>query len=195
LQKNHNIGFALKNGESWALDLLFKKHYNDLCRYAYKYVQDQDEIEEIVQHCFVKLWENREKAESIILFKPYLYRSVQNACINKLQHEKVKAEYRSAAAYELKMLYTSESDSLQQAELADAIRKEVEKLPKKNREVFKLRFFNGLNTKEVCDKLGVNERTVESHVRNAFKMLRKNLKHFLTIFFIFFTNFFTYLYK
>lgn len=50
---------------------------------------------------------------------------------------------------------------------------EIEKLPLKCREVFKLNRFERLKYREIALKLNISERTVENHIANALKLLRE----------------------
>ena len=72
-------------GEKGAFDTLFRKYYSGMCVYAHRYV-DMEETEDIVQECFVWIWNNR----SVIVVE----RSVQNYQTSgiKLYQEK---EYRT----------------------------------------------------------------------------------------------------
>lgn len=73
-------------------EMFFKEHYSDLCMFAYKMVGDRFEAEDIVQHFFVKVWDNRENFR-IHSFASYAHRSVRNSCLNRLiKSEKSKEE-------------------------------------------------------------------------------------------------------
>ena len=51
----------------------------------------------------------------------------------------------------------------------------LEKLPTQRREVFILTYIEGLKAKEVCERLNIPQRTVESHIYLAIKYLRAHL--------------------
>ena len=51
-----NLFDQLKHGDRKAFETLFKTWYAPLCLYAQSIVHDRDEVEEIVQSFFVKLW-------------------------------------------------------------------------------------------------------------------------------------------
>jgi RNA polymerase sigma-70 factor (ECF subfamily) len=81
---------TLKAGDITAFEMLFRTYYQPLCNYAYSFVQDRDEAEEIVQSTFLSVWEKRETLEIRTAVKPYLYAMVRNACLNVIKHAKVK---------------------------------------------------------------------------------------------------------
>lgn len=67
----------------------FKKYYRPLCLYAMHYLKgDIDDAEDVVQDCFVKLWQKHSDNTSCnIPSKSYLYTSVRNACIDLLRKQ------------------------------------------------------------------------------------------------------------
>ena len=42
-----------------SFEVLFRQYYQMLCSYAFRFVNDTDTAEEIVQDLFYKLWEKR----------------------------------------------------------------------------------------------------------------------------------------
>lgn len=178
-----NIGINIKQGDSNAFDIIFNALYENLCKYAYGFIADVDDCEDIVQQCFVRLWDNKESASEIKSFKSYLYKAVYNACMSRMKHEKIKQTYQSEAAIELQNIYYSEYENTLPQERIEKIYKEIEALPEKNKEVFTLRFVEGLSTKDVSEKLNITIRTVETHVSKALRILRKNVGFFILVFF------------
>lgn len=79
------------------IDLVFQQYYRPLCLYALHYLHDLDEVEDVVQDCFVRLLEaEKQKVESPTSFfsledsqkqKSFLYAAVRNACIDKLRRK------------------------------------------------------------------------------------------------------------
>ncbi len=81
---------TLKAGDITAFEMLFRTYYQPLCNYAYTFVQDRDEAEEVVQSTFTSVWEKKEGIEIHTAMKPYLYAMVRNACLNLIKHQKIK---------------------------------------------------------------------------------------------------------
>ncbi len=60
-------------------------------------------------------------------------------------------------------------------ELQAQITAYIQQLPEQARAVFVLRREGNLSNREVAQKLGLSERTVEAHMRNALSILKKQL--------------------
>jgi len=63
--------------ENKEFEILFRKLYPVLCRYAFWLVKDQAIAEDIVQEQFAYLWENDGRLK-IISDKAYLFSAVKN---------------------------------------------------------------------------------------------------------------------
>lgn len=62
---------------------LFKEFYRSLVLFAMRYIEEQEEAEDIIQELFVAVWEKKEKFLSYNSFCVFLYRSVRNTCLNR----------------------------------------------------------------------------------------------------------------
>ena len=71
-----------------ALEVLFRAHFDGLCRFAMGYVKDDGEAREIVQDAFVSLWEKRDTIDPSKPVKSYLSSAVRNKCLNHLRDHK-----------------------------------------------------------------------------------------------------------
>ncbi|MEJ0055135.1 MAG: sigma-70 family RNA polymerase sigma factor [Bacteroidota bacterium] len=89
---------AVREGNESAFEMLFKTYYKPLCNYAYSFLNDKDEAEEVVQAAFIGIWDKRHSIEIQTSMKSYLYRMVRNACLNVIKHVKVK---KAHAKYEM----------------------------------------------------------------------------------------------
>jgi RNA polymerase sigma-70 factor (ECF subfamily) len=67
-------------------------------------------------------------------------------------------------------------------ELNTAIEKEINDLPERCRQAFKLSRKENLTFKEIAAKLDISVNTVEKHVAKALKILRTNLKDYIATF-------------
>jgi RNA polymerase sigma-70 factor (ECF subfamily) len=164
-----------------SFEMLFRDHYKDLCFYAIRYVKDYEVSREIVQDCYVRMWEKR---ASIDLSKPvrsYLSTSVRNTCLNWLRdHRKFNSNL-----LDLEELTTDpdgmQPDKLVEEEVRAGIESAIEALPEKCREVFILNRYENLKYQEIADRLNISVKTVETQMSKALQHMRIRLKEFLMI--------------
>lgn len=172
---------ALSEGDITVFEMIFRNYYQPLCNYAYTFLQDKEDAEEIVQSTFLLVWEKRDALAIRTSVKPYLYAMVRNACLNVLKHEKVKQRF---AGEEIAMADRSHDDVSQHVasnELELRIKVAMNELPEQCRMVFKLSRFEELKYAEIAEQLNISVKTVENHMGKALKIMREQLKDYLPL--------------
>lgn len=156
-----------------------------LMSYASKYV-DGYTAEDIVQEVFLKVWQKQTFLLTTEGLKTYLFRSVQNACLDYLKHQVVADNYMDAVTRKLKIeeLYFNDDPTFMEAEdeRIHSIYHEIGKLPEKCREVFTLAYLNEKKSAEIAAMLNISTRTVEAQLYKALKMIRSALVVVCTLF-------------
>ncbi len=159
------------SGYEKAFETAFKTYFKPLHAYALSFLENNAQAEDIVQQVFLKIWEKQDKLD-IISLKPYLYRSVHNACLNQLKQRENKITHSkfikqvSVNSYEeLPMLH----------EMEERIRKAIKNLPQQCRIIFQLSRFEDLKYREIADQLQLSVKTVETQMSKALQLLRVQL--------------------
>ena len=172
---------TLRAGDITAFEMIFKTYYQPLCNYAYSFVQDRDEAEEIVQSTFLSVWEKREDLAIHTGIKPYLYAMVRNAALNVIKHEKIKQQHAAVELAVAEKSAESVTRTVMASELEERIYKALDKLPEHCRLVFKLSRFEELKYAEIADQLNISVKTVENQMGKALKIMREQLKDYLPL--------------
>ncbi len=164
-----------------SFETLFRQYYQMLCSYAYRFVNDKDSAEEIVQDLFYKLWEKRSEIMINTSVKSYLFSAVHNRCLKFIEHRNVETRYRNYF-----LMHESEVDNEPQQnsnirELQGIIDNTLDSLPERCSRIFRLNRFEGLKYHEIATKLSISIKTVEANMGKALKVLRKNLKEYVEI--------------
>lgn len=174
----------IKKGDKKAFSFLFESFYRPLCNYAYQFLEDIEESEEIAQDIFVKLWEKKSTIEIEASVKNYMFRSVRNLCLNQIQHNKVKKQY-SEKIRENSKQDMDDSRFFLEPGLEEEISKAIDSMPEKRKEIFRLSREEGLKYKEIAGELNISVKTVEAQMGLALKHLRKKLNKYSTNYFLF----------
>ncbi len=168
----------LKLGDQTAFELLFRYYYPGLVVYAVQFVVDRAEAEEIVQDFFVRLWNKHGALFQTDSLKSYFFSSVKNSSINFLRHKKIE----DLAIQKLTQLSAShlvyDPDIYLATELQEKITHAIGLLPEKCREIFIMSRFKGMDNGEIAGEMQISKRTVETHISNALRILRNELKNY-----------------
>lgn len=181
---NHtNIVDSLNNGQQQALDGLFTQYYRALVYFAMRILKNQEEAEDIVIESFSKLWNNREKMESVQNIKGFLYLTTRNACVDHLRAErKIRDMQKELQALADPVEQNTDMETTR-AEMLRHIYEEMEKLPHQCRNVFKLSVIRGLKSRDIADELNISVSNVTSQKSRAIQLLRtalvKRMIHFI----------------
>ena len=179
---------TLKEGSESAFEMLFRTYYRPLCQYAYSFLNDRDEAEEVVQAAFINIWDKKAQVEIQTSLKAYLYRIVRNSCLNVIKHEKVKKQHVAHEMVHAESTHENVSQSVISSELEERIAVAMKALPEQCRLVFQLSRFEELKYSEIADQLNISIKTVENQIGKALKIMREQLKDYLPVFLILFVK-------
>ncbi|WP_372751568.1 RNA polymerase sigma-70 factor [Labilibaculum sp.] len=178
LKDKNSILKNIRKGDLQEFENLFRKYYPLLCRYAFRFVRNTNQSEEIVQDLFCHLWENRKDISIHSSIKAYLYKATYYNSLQVLRKKKVKTQYENY----LKQRNTDHSQltsTLEENEIYSIVQKTLANLPDRCSKIFKMNRFEGLKYKEIADQLSISVKTVESNMGKALKSFRKSLKDYL----------------
>ena len=171
----------IREGNGQAFEKIFRQYFKNLHAYAYTFMKDDEQAEEIVQNVFCRIWEKREQLKTDGSLKAYLYRSVHNESLNYLKHQKTRAAFQVHFNNSDDQTASEASEKIIVAELDGHIQKALNELPLQCRIIFQLSRFENLKYKQIADQLNLSVKTVENQMGKALKVLRLKLAEFLPI--------------
>lgn len=167
----------LKKQELGAFEEIYLRYWKKLYSAAYKRVQSREVSEELVQDIFTSLWINRQ-ALNIEILSAYLHSAIKYKVINYLEKEMSRRHYKESQMIAAIPVENSTEEAVLLNELNRALEIEIQKLPPKRQQIFKLSRQEHLSIKQVASHLGISEKTAENQLGKALKMLKLSLKHF-----------------
>jgi len=165
----------LKEGDHEAFKEIYERYIFQLLNHAYNKTRDREEAKDIVHEVFTLLWSKRDIIELNINLSGYLYTCVRNAFLNQIAKQEVQSRYLRSLAQFASVGQIITDHRVRERQLIAIIEHEIECLPPKMRQVFKLSRKEYLSHKEIAIKLQISEQTVSKHVTNAIKILHGKL--------------------
>jgi RNA polymerase sigma-70 factor (ECF subfamily) len=162
-------------------EVAFREFYTGnvfrLFQFAYTFVQNREQAEEVVNDVFLKLWQNRSRLDQIDNISVYLYVAVKNTAANYLRQVKGKA---TILLEEQAVHHFYLSPDPEQLLVTDELRKKIEmaidRLPTRCKLIFKLVKEDGLTAAEVAAILDISYKTVTTQLTIALKKLEEALR-------------------
>jgi RNA polymerase sigma-70 factor (ECF subfamily) len=177
-KEDHELLALIQDGSREAFSALVGRHTGRFYRLAYRYLQNKEAAEDVVQEAFLKLWENPAlwQPERNTKFTTWFYRIVVNLCLD--QRKKKKPE-----ALEDETLVPDErapTDEMMIREQQQRIvEKEIAALPERQRIALNLCFDEGLSNQEAAQVMGIHLKALQSLIMRAKTTLKDRMKAYL----------------
>jgi len=180
----------LIEGDPKAFNSIYRNYYLRLFNFANYYCRNRFIAENIVQDTFTSLWDIREKIEPQINLPGYLLTMVKNKSLNHLQHIKVqlKAEehLQNNMMRELglreRLLIACNPEEMFRSDVQRIIKETLDTVSPQCRRVISMSRFDGLSNKQIASQLNISVKGVEFQITKGLKVLRLNLKDYLSFF-------------
>jgi RNA polymerase sigma-70 factor (ECF subfamily) len=170
-----NLIARFRNGDMEAFRKIYDTFCGPLYRFAYSYLKDSFEAEEIVQDVFLKVWEKRDEVDEHKSIKSYLYRITVNKVFNELKHRVVKQKYEQHAINFNHETGETPESAIQFQELNKKLELLLTQLPEQQRNIFIMSRWKGLSNAEIAESLNLSIRTVENQIYRAAKFIKLHL--------------------
>jgi RNA polymerase sigma-70 factor (ECF subfamily) len=176
------LNIMLKEGNPAAFEELFKQTFPRMLGYCSLFINDQAQANDLVQDCFVRLWEKRQTIDPRQSVESLLFVMLRNRCLNYLRDKKndlIEKKISALEETELQHLYqldfTGREEKSIEEQLIEAIKEAVEELPEKRKLVFIGAKIEGKKNKDVAEELGISVKAVEKHLHQAKEQIRKEM--------------------
>lgn len=176
-----NFLFRIRSGDEEAFTELVNKYNPYLYAYAISLTKIKAQAQDIVQNTFLNLWANKEKLNLNTKVRPYLYRCIYNEFIDQYRKDKTQTELERLYHEMLHKTINNLNDDLLEKKTR-ILKTEIKNLPEKSKEIFLLSKSDGFTNKEIANILGVHIKSVEYHISNSYKILRKKIGEKLELF-------------
>ena len=168
----------LKEGNIKALEVIYNKHYRNLCLYLQMLFKNELLVEHIAQDIFIYLWEKRETLEIKTSLESYLYTAGRYKALNQIRDAK-RQEIIRENLFAPTAEYVNDLDSILEVhELEKIIEDAIKTLPARCQQIFRLSREEDLSYKEIAELLNLSVNTVEGQMAIALKKLRTILRPF-----------------
>lgn len=127
--------------------------------------------EDILQDAFINVWKHLHEYDDSLKFSSWLYRIVHNTAVSYWRKQE---RIHTTKEHIKNTVRNEEEENVDESELVNVeLRKAIDQLPDKYREVMILKFLEGQDYEDISDILMIPEGTVATRINRAKKALRK----------------------
>jgi RNA polymerase sigma factor (sigma-70 family) len=133
----------------------------------------RDEAENVLQSAYLKVLTGKAVFEGRSTFKTWFFAVIRNTAANERRREWF---HRLRAAFFVKEPPPAREDPVSQDETGERLRRILEKLPARQREVLNLVFYHDLSIAEAAEVMGVGLGTARTHYERGKREMRRRLE-------------------
>lgn len=85
---DYNYSLNIAQWDEKALEDFILKNSSLFFAFAYRYMKQDDEIEDLLQECYLKLWRDRKKTGTLSSPINYLFTMIKNGALNKIDRNR-----------------------------------------------------------------------------------------------------------
>lgn len=177
---------SLQEGNHKAFEIIFLKYFPKVKYYINGFVKSIGIAEELAQNVLLKVWENRKSFNpqlGLKGFDSYIYTISYRTTIDYIRSKQVRDSYYNDQLNNYTE-FTDTEDEYIAEETKLLIDMEVEKMPERQRTIFKLSRNEGISNDKIADELNISKRTVENQLSLAMKRIRNILVFIYYLLFI-----------
>jgi len=178
----NDIVRELQRGNTEKFAKLVDIYKNKVFAFAYKFTNDYNEAQDLSQEIFIKIYNNISKFRFESSISTWIYKIATNMCIDyKRKKKKEILNFNEELSQEgsLSIQLNSRDNSPEEIIISDEKQREVHKviynLPDIYKTVIMMYHFNELSYKEISTALSISEKTVETRLYRARRLLRDEL--------------------
>lgn len=166
--------FLQPDSKESAFEGIVRKYSRPLFVHIAKYIQYREDIEDILQIVWVKVWKNLSNFRRESLLSTWLYTISTREAYNFYRNKKnriQKTEINEA-------VFAKEStwDTLESPEILEKLQSAIDTLPDKQKAVFIMRYFEEMSYEDMSIQSGTSVGALKASYHHAVKKMEEFLK-------------------
>ena len=183
-----NLCHRLSNGDEGAFREVFDRFHPKVYQFAFNFLKDKEQSEEIVQDTFLNFWLHRETLDPNKPIAPLLFTIARRTLVDVWRKAAASEKFRERIHQFMELASNETEESVLAGDLERITEDALSKLSEQQQEIFKLSRYEGLSYDEIAERLHISKNTVKYHLVNVLKILRAHFhKHnILYVYFLYF---------
>jgi RNA polymerase sigma-70 factor (ECF subfamily) len=184
MEEDSRLVQRVLEGDDAAFEQLVQRHSRKVARISGSYFSSRENVEDLVQEVFLKVYQSLNRFRLGEPFEPWLIRITINACYDELRKIRKRREYSITPASDeegqwieesIHSLRASPRDPEEQHLVRLVVSRILARLPPKDRAALMLRG-EGFSLREIGDALGCSMQAANLRLFRARKSLLKTLR-------------------
>lgn len=174
----------LKQGDRLAFQTIYSRYLKDLLNFGYHLVPERSMVKDCLHDLFLDIWIRKSHLSDVKHIKYYLFKALSRRILEQKAQRKKDLSlnpspehipYKIILPFEQKLI-DEQDGSMKSRRIMNAIKQ----LSDRQNQVINLLYYEGFSYEEVSNIMNINLRSVYTLAWKAMKVLRRELKHFIT---------------
>lgn len=171
-----------ENTTPWEFEAIYKKYQNMVWKIIHDRIYNEQYHEEIYVDVFSSFMDNFQTFNDEKHAVNWLKRTTCNRCTDYIRKDETYRKYHVLTSDERvfekhsDMVYDDGLENLIKQEELEEIRKIVDNLKPKHREVIYMRYYSECSMEEIVDELNISINTAYSRLKAAKEIVRREVK-------------------
>ncbi len=175
-QSEYELVSAAQQGDRRAFAALMRLHREGLTRLVGRYLDDEDDVEEIVQRAFIRAYDNLSRFRAEARFRTWLFRIAINLSLNHLRDS---SRTRPLHLSDLDAITNSLSTAkLVAREARRRLGEVLQNLPPMQRLAVELRLLHEFPFREIAEIAACSEDSAKANFHHGIKKLRQAMAEY-----------------
>jgi RNA polymerase sigma-70 factor (ECF subfamily) len=180
----------LKEGDVLSFDNIFKKYNKKVYYFAFSYLKNREEAEDVVQEVFMNLWRYRNQINEYYVFSKYLFKITYTTTCKKFRKQASDKKQMEEVMRNCILEDNSTNLDIEYNNLLETANSLIEKMPSRQKKIFLLCINEQLTTEQIAQQLNISKKTVENYLSKVKTSLKKSFSDGRILSVLFFCLFF-----
>ena len=184
MTKNNTLIYRAQTGDEGAFADLMRSYHAFVYAIVVGIVDNSHDVEEVVQDAFFNAYQGLSQLEDTTKFKSWLAEITRNCARQWLRKQRGETVPLDEVSEDVLQTVDSPDERLTQQEQREVIRRTMETLPQKDRDIARAFYLEGASYDELTSTHGLSYNAIAFRLSRAKRQLSKRLQYLLTGIFV-----------
>ena len=184
MANDNTLIYRAQTGDEGAFTDLMREYYPFVYTIVIRIVDNPHDVEEVVQDTFLSAYRGLTQLENAAKFKSWLAEIARNCARQWIRKRRINTVSLDEVGEGVLQTQDSPDEQLARLEQRELIRRTMETLPQKDRDIARAFYLEGASYDELTSTHGLSDKAISFRLSRAKQQLSKRLRYLLTGMFV-----------
>jgi len=170
---------SFKQGNMTSFKTIYEYYVGKVYNYFYSLTNNENLSKDLTQNTFLQLWNSKSQIDIEKGINGYLFAISKSVFCREIRAKAISLKYQNVIKNDIDLIYEMPVvENMTHEAIENKIMMLINELPESRRQIFMLRWRDGLTNKEVAERLHISDKTVSTQMNRTLSFLRLKLGSF-----------------